>query len=208
MKYHILMADIIKSSRFDGAQLMPVFRKMVGEINKAKESAILSPLTITLGDEFQGVVASLKAGLDIIFDMDELLLDQSFQLRFILQYGEIRTTISKNNSYGMLGEGLTEARQQLDAIKETDKRILISGYGPHSDTLIGQGFQLYNYFYNQWSEKERLIVKEFLIGKDYKEVAAIFDKDISSMWRREKSLNIAEYKTAKEMIKLMAIHAA
>lgn len=208
MKHHILMADIMKSSDYNGAQLMPLFKNVVDQVNSTFQSEITSPLTITLGDEFQGVVNTLKGGTEIIFAMDELLLNQPFKMRFVLNYGEIQTDINKENSYGMLGDGLTQARQNLEAMKETDHRILVKGYGNTSDTLLHQGFQLYNYFYMQWTEKERLIVKEFLSGKEYKEVAKIFDKDISSMWRKEKSLNIEEFKTAREMIKLIIDNAA
>lgn len=207
MKHHIIMADIVKSSKFNGAEIMPPFKEMVEKINTNYQSEIISPLTITLGDEFQGVVKSLKVGIKIIFALDELLLTEAFKLRFVLNYGEIQTIISKNNSYGMLGAGLSNARELLDKIKETDNRILLNGYGMPHDTMLCQGFQLYNYFYRQWSAKEKLIVKEFLSGKDYKEVANIFKKDISTMWRKEKSLNIIEYKTAKELIKQITNYA-
>ncbi len=203
MKYHILMADIMKSSEYDGAKIMPEFKRIVNQLNLSYQTEILSPLTITLGDEFQGLISDLDKAIELIFSLDQLLLDQPFDMRYVLNFGEIQTAINKQNSYGMLGEGLTFARQQLEKMKEADQRIVVKGYGITGDKLLNKGFQLYNYFYMQWSAKERLIVKEFLSGKQYKEVATIFEKDNSTMWRKEKSLNITEYKTAKELIQLI-----
>ncbi|MBK6264321.1 hypothetical protein JKA74_04675 [Marivirga sp. S37H4] len=208
MKSHIIMADIIKSSDHNGSELMSAFKNIVKQVNDQMANEIISPLTITLGDEFQGVVKSLPAGINLVFQFDRLLLEKDFNLRFVLNYGEIETAINQDNAYGMLGEGLTLAREQLETVKNGDNRFSINGYNEEIVSLLNKGFKLYDYFYSQWTTKERMIVSEFLKGKDYKEVAKIFEKDISTMWRKEKSLNIAEYNTAKEMIQIIGKNAA
>ena len=61
--YFIVMGDIIKSSQYTYDELK-TFRKVVDNINQDYD--LISPLTITLGDEFQGIVESLTQAVEII----------------------------------------------------------------------------------------------------------------------------------------------
>ena len=64
------MADIIGSSKRNGKSLMNDFKAAVAYVNKKNNQHILSPMTITLGDEFQGVVKSPQSALRILLDME------------------------------------------------------------------------------------------------------------------------------------------
>ncbi|ADR20644.1 hypothetical protein MATR_17310 [Marivirga tractuosa] len=203
MNYQIIMADVINSSTFSGSALMKDFKKLIEKANKLFEKQIISPLTITLGDEFQGVVKDLNSAVELVFYLDQELLKSEFQLRYALQLGEIETPINKNIAYGMLGNGLTMARENLQYGKEENKRFSVSGYDDLLNEKLDKAFMLYDFFYMSWSEKEKSIVYQFLLGKEYKKVAEIFQKDNSTMWRKEKSLNLKEFKIAKQLIKLL-----
>ncbi|MGJ3236322.1 MAG: SatD family protein [Marivirga sp.] len=196
------MADIINSSDYSGAELMENFKILIKKANKLFEEQIISPLTITLGDEFQGVVIDLRTSIDLVFYLDQELLKADYQLRYALQLGEIETPVNEYIAHGMLGKGLTLARENLQYGKEEQKRFNISGYGALKNEMFNKSFLLYDHFYQKWSDTEKLIAFEFLSGKNYKSVAEIFQKDNSSMWRKEKSLNLKEFKVAKELIKL------
>ena len=88
---YILMGDVISSSEKDSMSLIDAFQTEVKRINDNLhyKKLIKSPLTITLGDEFQGVIKSLKASLSIIFALDLEFLQYDFDLRYALHYGEI-----------------------------------------------------------------------------------------------------------------------
>jgi len=204
MKHHILMADIIHSSSQPGAQLMDALKEVVHVTNKQFSSKLKSPLTITLGDEFQGVADSLKSLIEIVFNIDKLLLSADFKLRYSINYGQIDTKINTKIAYEMLGEGLTTARNNLSTLKSTSDNLMINGYKMPLNKRLKEAFQLYYYFYNEWSDVERPVVLDFLNGNDYKKVAEHFNKDISSMWRKEKSLCIKEYHIAKSLITSLA----
>ena len=204
MEYQIVMADVIKSSTFSASALMKDFKLLVERTNKLFENEIVSPLTITLGDEFQGVVKDLSAAIELVFYLDQELLKAEFQLRYALQLGEIETPINKKTAHEMLGNGLTRARENLQYGKEENKRFSISGYVDSHNEKLDKAFMLYDYFYKNWSAKEKPIVYQFLQGKEYKEVAEIFQKDNSTMWRKEKSLNLKEFKICKQLIKMLS----
>ena len=204
-RHYILMSDIINSSSKESGLLMKVFKKVVTDTNQKFSAQILSPLTITLGDEFQGVVKSLKAAIAIIFYFDEQLLSYSpaFSVRHVLNYGAIGTPINSKQAHGMLGEGLSKARELLGEIKETHFEISIAGLNSELVNQLKLAFELYRSIYNSWSEEDKKVAFLFLKYKDYRLVAKEYQRDPSTMWRREKSLKIREFNAAKELIQLL-----
>ncbi len=209
MKYLILMADIVKSSEKEGGALMEVFSGLVDQVNSQYAKRILSPLTITLGDEFQGVIDSLSAAVDIIFEMDEQCLCSvpGFRLRYVIQWGEIDTPINRSSAHGMLGEGLTSAREELEAMKKGDQEIAVRGYDDLFCKEMDLAFQLYRAFYTDWPEKDRMTAFDFIHSRDYKILAEQYNKDASTMWRKERSLRMKDFYASRSLIKLLLQHA-
>ncbi len=65
-KSAVIMGDIIGSQNVIDVQKMHrLFNEVITEINKEYEDDILSPLTITLGDEFQGLISNLYNAFEI-----------------------------------------------------------------------------------------------------------------------------------------------
>lgn len=204
MKYPILMADIIDSRYSESSMLMYEFKNLVLNINKLKKNDLISPLTITLGDEFQGIASSIKSAINLIFLTEEFLLSNElqFKLRYVLNYGIIDTPINKNIAYEMLGEGLSEARTKLNHLKESNRRFSINLKieQKNVEKILNDSFQIYQYFVDNWKIEEYNLVGEFLAQKDYKIIAKELNMNRSSTWRRQKSLNIEEYETVKRII--------
>jgi hypothetical protein len=204
MKYPILMADIINSRRKNSSSLMKQFKDVVSSINKVKNENLISPLTITLGDEFQGVTNTIENGIKTIFDIEEIIVDKQYdlKLRYVLLYGQIETEINTSSAYEMLGEGLTNARRSINSLKKTDSRFLIrlNNNETKKEHYLNKALFIYQNFIDSWKEKDLKIIKEFLLHEDYKIVAQNVGIDPSNAWRRKKSLNIQEYKDIKEII--------
>tara|TARA_Y100001972_G_scaffold128821_1_gene191972 strand:+ start:5348 stop:5971 length:624 start_codon:yes stop_codon:yes gene_type:complete len=199
--YYILMADIVDSSEYSSGPLMDEFKQLVKKVNKEFDDGIKSPLTITLGDEFQGIMKDLSSAVDIIFRLEELIVERAsgFKMRYVLLYGEVETPIEERHAHGMLGKGLTEARNRLTELKKSFNRFEMAGL-PIADQL-NKLFVLFQHFVDSWHEKDRQVVDAFLKYGDYKMVAKKLKKDPSTMWRRERSLAISEYLVCKELIK-------
>ncbi|MCA6074609.1 SatD family protein [Fulvivirga sedimenti] len=209
MNYLIMMADIIGSSREEGAALMNAFSGIVEAANKKFESGILSPLTITLGDEFQGIISDVQTATEIIFFIDEqcLIADPVFRLRYVLHYGEIQTPVNTIESYGMLGPGLTRTRELLGEIKNGDLEIVVSGLSAPNSKRLELAFRLYRAFYNDWHEKDLSVASDFIKHQDYKILSSMYGKDPSTMWRKEKTLKMKDFYASRELITLMASDA-
>lgn len=202
MKY-ILMADIVQSHKKQSPKLMQQFKALVAVINKKHKQQFLSPLTITLGDEFQGLPATLKDALEIIIEIEEIIVLKKFdfKLRYVLNKGKIDTPINSKIAYEMLGEGLTQARYQLNELK-TEKRIrfFIDIKKKRENALFTNSFVIFQSILDEWKMADAELINEFLQEDNYRKVAENLGKDISLVWKREKSLKMREYKAVKFLI--------
>lgn len=197
------MADIIGSGDLEPKRTMQEFRQIVQCINE-QSKYLLSPLTITLGDEFQGVCHTISDGLATIIAIEELILKSqcSFRLRYVLFNGLIKTPVNTVSAYEMLGEGLTSARSHLQNLKKTDDRffIFLGGANDLQETRINAAFGVMQYLIGQWHSKDYKAVAAFLEYGDYKQVAEVLGVDPSTAWRRKRSLGINAYLQMKSII--------
>lgn len=210
MKQVILMADIIGSSNQPPKDLMRAFKTLVAGANKRFGAALKSPLTITLGDEFQGVVADINTGVAIMLFMEEELIRKQadFKLRFVLLEGQIDTALNRKIAYAMLGPGLTEARKKLTELKESHHRFYIALIDAPTTVLLNNAFLLLQLLVGQWKpEKDYELAYHFIRYGDYKKVAALLNKNRSLMWKRERTLNIESYGAIKNIILTAAKHS-
>lgn len=207
-KHYIVMADVVRSTSYDGNELMREFRRIVEECNHAGKDTLLSPFTITLGDEFQGVAASLKAAVDAILFLEDRILTvrPTFSLRYVLVYGTIDTPINPAIAHGMVGSGLASAREMLTMKRRGRPRFQVD-LGVNSYTgELRMVFRLLELLSAQWNEKDYLLVREMLWNSDDKIVGIQFGKTASQIWKRRKTLQIEEYTIAKELLKKTVEH--
>lgn len=206
MRNYILMADIIKSSKYNSNILMQEFKEISENINSELKRYFYSPITITLGDEFQCIVKSLMKGIEVIYSFEEQILKyrEKFKLRYVLNYGEIDTPINPKKAYEMLGNGLSEARETLEKLKKGKKRFFIKDENEELSKKLNLALFIYQSCIKEWKEKDYEIASSFIKNRDYKVVAKDLKKDVSLMWKREKSLKIKEYLAIKELILLLA----
>ena len=198
----ILMADVIGSSKKDAKHLMKDFKATVESVNRNYDKSILSPLTITLGDEFQGVVKNTHEAVKVILALEDSImeLDKPFKLRYVVHEGKIETSINRNRAYEMLGPGLTEAREKLDSLKSTRKRFHVSLHDQSLNEQVGLMFTIYQGIADRWTKGQLKVVNAFMQLGDYKKVAEKLKKDPSVIWRRKKHLMIDEYNSVKELM--------
>lgn len=205
-KQFILMADIVESRKLDGEIVMSQLKTHTKKINENFRKEILSPLTITLGDEFQGIVKSIHTAIRIILAFEELILKEKagYKLRYVVNFGEIETPVNTESAHEMLGSGLTEARVKLTSLKKEPIRFLIITKNQYIDALLNTSLKLYQHFVDSWRERDYDLIYLFLELKDYKLVAKKCNKDVSLMWRRHNSLKIEEYLEIKKLILLIS----
>ncbi|MBM3746565.1 MAG: hypothetical protein FJW34_12285 [Acidobacteria bacterium] len=200
-QHYILMADVIRSSAAPARRLMKGLRGLVEGANQEFGARILSPLTITLGDEFQGVVDSLAAAVRIVFWLEERKLEArpAFGLRYVVKRGRVDTPLNPERAHGMLGPGLSGARQRLQGLKKEKARFLIETGAPRQDEALNLALALHQEVYDSWAERDHRLISLFLALRDYKLVAARCRRHPSSVFRRQRTLRIKVYFQIREL---------
>jgi hypothetical protein len=202
MEHFILMSEIkyLGSNNKDGVK--KELQNVIGVINKINKKHFITPLDLVLPNEFQGITNSLQGSLEILFDIEECIIENNldFKLKHVLYHDTIETVQSKHSAYERLGFGLIDARERLQLIKKTDSRFLIATSNEKTSLYLNNLFMIYEDYVDSWKKRDYEYVKAFLNHMNYKEVAELFTINISSGWRREKSLKMKQYYTVKEMI--------
>ena len=202
-KYYIMMGDVIGSSDYQPEKLGKSLKELVQSANEDLREKTLSPYTVTLGDEFQGVTKSLNSGIETLFYFEEERLAKKleFQLHYVLHFGKIETEINQEISYGMLGEGLTEAREKLTAKKRDRKRFNISLDDKELSQQLNRLFEVFDSITQRWKKEDFSLILDMIQIESDQEVGEKHGKDRSQIYRRRKTLMIHEYNLLKESIK-------
>ena len=204
--HYIIMADIISSRDIAKEEdFMGQFKSLTHLANEQFKGQIVSPLTITLGDEFQGIVDSTQTLFELVFFLEEQRLEAgyTFQLRYSLVYGEIETEINTEIAYEMYGTGLTQAREGLQRAKDSGHHYYVD-LQLEPEVQLQLCLELYQSIKSEWKPREYAIVAAFLKHKDYKDLERIgLYKTRSGAWKKGKSLRIDEYHTIKRLIFLI-----
>jgi hypothetical protein len=123
----------------------------------------------------------------------------------VLVEGSIETPINQEIAYGMLGEGLTLARERLTEYKSSNYRYSFFLHDVKKEEALKNCMIVYQRIIDTWNiEKDYPLISKFLKLKDYKLVADELGKTRSQIWKREKSLNLEAYFSIKQVINYIA----
>jgi len=197
------MGDVVNSSDYDGEVLSKGLKELVESTNKKFDKAILSPLTITLGDEFQGILSSVSSGIDLLFYLEEALLktEPDFKLHYVLLLGEIETEINPEIAYEMMGKGLTEARKMLSSKKRNRKRFRFKLQNKEQTEQLSKIFEVLDTIILNWKKEDYPLILDMINNDNNSEVGELHDKNRDQIWKRRKTLMINEYNLLKDFIK-------
>lgn len=113
------MGDIVGSSKVpDRRKLHVRFNRRVNEANARFADALASPLTITLGDEFQGLANALDSAFAVAHFVRLSLLGDRVSTRVVVGTVTLETDLNPEKAWNMMGPGLAEARERLADKKE------------------------------------------------------------------------------------------
>ncbi len=199
---HFILMSAIRDAGSSKESTDKELKNVTTVINRIHKKDFITPLDMVMQNEFQGITNNLQGSLETIFDIEECIIENNldFKLKHVLYHDTIETVQSKHDAYERLGFGLIDARQRLNLIKKTDSRFLIATNNEKSSLYLNNLFLIYEDYIDSWKKSDREYVKAFLNNMNYKEVAEQFNINISSGWRRERSLKMKQYYTIKEMI--------
>ena len=149
MKKIVLIGDIVDSKSISERgkiqlQLNTVFKK----INNDKQ--LLSPYTITLGDEFQAVYSKADSVFNHIWQIS--LAIYPLKIRFSIGAGDITTKINRKQAIGMDGPAFYNARNGLNELKESGFLFTINSDELISKEIIKQSLFLISQLISGWKK--------------------------------------------------------
>jgi hypothetical protein len=142
MPHLVLIADVIGSRDLPNrAEVQRRLRNSLAARNQARgPQGLLSPYTLTLGDELQAVLAQARG---VFRDILTIAADlQPVALRFALAIGDIETPIDPERAIGMDGSAFHRARAGVDQLKQGRGTCRVDGLDGVLAELVNQGIAL------------------------------------------------------------------
>lgn len=129
----VVIADLVRSRDLPDRDAFQ--QRLLGHLEEiSAREGVLSPYTLTLGDEFQAVLTDFAGGLRDGFDLLARLAP--VKVRFALAAGPLSTRIHPVAALQMDGPAFIEARRVLEALKRRRHTVLQIGWalpGPGPD---------------------------------------------------------------------------
>lgn len=180
--YTVIIGDIVASKKLlNRSEVQKHLQKVLEQINNEYQNMLASKFTITLGDEFQGVLTSGAKLLEIIdkirFSVDEVTI------RFGVGVGDIYTPINYELSIGADGPAYWKAREAINYIhqhndfKRNNLRIEID---QRESDLINELLGLCGYIESTWLVSQQELIKNIVLryGYDLEIKQVVMAKDL------------------------------
>ncbi len=173
--YIVVIGDIVESK-----DLKPALRKQTQnyledvfeQLNRQSEH-LLSPYTITLGDEFQAVYRLADHLFHDIWAFTAQIHPVS--VRVAISVGEITTEINREQSLGMDGPAFHAARDRIDEMKADDILLSLTTEDKSFDRLVNSSFRILAGNLQTWNKNRFSILKKRYENIEVKKIARELD---------------------------------
>lgn len=182
MLYAALIGDFVQSRALENrGEVQRRFAAVCAELNKEREGlGLVSPLTITLGDEFQAVFGSVERLWECIFRMEAALAPVA--IRFAVGLGQISTDIQRDTALGMDGPAFHRARAAMDLLKKRATRYRVAGLGGSED-FLNAALELIAYNRSKWRTPRVLTLASLLQDKTVKDICLLTHSSEQAVYR-------------------------
>ncbi len=201
-----LIGDVVLSREEpDQAGLLARMKAVLDRMNGILPA--IQPLTMTIGDEFQGVYEDLGTALEVTLLL-RLLLGTPPDLRFGLGWGEISTLDPERAPLGQSGPAWWGARGAIERVKDLESR---SRWPRGLRTWVGEeekAFAPLNAFLlcrdqvlHRMDHKDRAIALGLFLGKRQDELTAELGINQATISKRQTDRGASALFRAHELLK-------
>lgn len=177
------MGDLVQSERAPSAiDLHRHFNTAIARANQVHGATLASPLTITLGDEFQGLTKSLTVAAAIARDIRLWLLDDAIECRFVIGLIELTTPLNTSAAWNMMGPGLSTARNKLNQKRAASLYRFSLGELALDKNLEALGAGL-TAIERRWTDQQRTDITAFLAGATPNDIAKRRNVSVHSIYK-------------------------
>jgi hypothetical protein len=167
-----VIGDLVDSRHAsDRRALQERFERVLGDLNRVQSRHLLSPCTITLGDEYQAVYMDA----DTLFQDFCLILAclHPARIRFSVGLGTLTTAVNTKQAIGMDGPPFHVAREAMDdAFKASAGLFRIRHAERPVPRWLEAGLALVSHGIGSWRPTRLRIFRMHCAGMPVKEMAA------------------------------------
>lgn len=163
MQYLVLLADIVSSRSIQSRSVFQEgLRETFSSLPGTKQGTVVSPFTITLGDEFQAVYRSADSAIADILSLCHCAYPH--KTRFSLAIGTLATRLNPKEAIGMDGPVFHAARDGIVALKKT-KRTVIRIQPLEEFPFENSFLEFFAVCMAKWKRNSFLIMRDLLLGE-------------------------------------------
>ena len=166
------MGDIVESEQHDDPQVLHAeFNAAIDRQNARLAVDMASPLTITLGDEFQGLLSSLVAAAGAAREIRFDLMRQEVDCRFVIGLVDVKTPVNRERAWNMMGPGFAPARERLGEKRSASRYRFSIPQDALLETLLDAIGASLSGIEHKWSKVQRDDIIALLGGASVAELA-------------------------------------
>lgn len=180
--YAALIGDFVQSRNLDNRrEVQRGFASVCAELNKERDRlGLVSPLTITLGDEFQAVFGNVGRLWECIVRIEAAM--EPAAIRFAVGLGIISTDIQRDTALGMDGPAFHAARAAMEQLKKGDARYRLGGL-IKDEVFINSALELIAHNREKWRTPRVVTLANILQGKTVKEISQVTGSTEQAVYR-------------------------
>ena len=182
MQYAVLIGDFVQSKSLDNrGEVQRNLAAVCTELNRERDGlGLVSPLTITLGDEFQAVFGDVGRLWECILRIEAAM--EPVAIRFAVGLGIISTDIQHATALGMDGPAFYAARAAMEQLKKGDARYRLGGLGD-GEAFINAALELIAHNRAKWRTPRVVTLANILQGKTVKEISQVTGSTEQAVYR-------------------------
>lgn len=173
MRVIALIGDMVASrTQADRRKGQEMLQTACESLNtRAAEFGLLSPLTLTLGDEFQALFNQAGQVWHCVLALEAAMAPMA--IRFALGVGEITTEINTERALGMDGPAFYHARDGIGALKKSGHRYTVRGLDREGSAprWLQPTLDLVSHQRQKWQANRMHILAGMMAGKPVTDMA-------------------------------------
>lgn len=202
MNVYALIGDIVNSRQIKNRQIFQEhYHQIINKINQRYAEQLVTPFTITAGDEFQGLLYRADLIFQIIDEISIELLPN--QVRFGLGYGEIITQLNPKLSIGSDGPAYWNAREAIAYIHDNNdygsNLVYICLDDKERMKLVNTLVSSAQFIRSKWTSTQLEVLKALIQSNYYREkfehkkLSQVLGISASALNKRIKASGIKNY---------------
>jgi len=171
-RYIAIIGDLEASKELDKAtrhKTQIVLEELFTEKRFSSEG-VVSPYTLTLGDEFQALYEDAENLFHHIWIVTAAI--HPVKIRWAAGTGEIDTPVNKKRSLGMDGPAFHKARNGIEILKKEKQLFRVETGEKLFDTLANSSLKLLTADLRTWKKNRFLILERLCSGMEVRQIAA------------------------------------